>query len=703
MAIEDNWFDPLPIEEYTLLNQSSGENVPDEIPIDDPFDDGLDIRCGPILRLSGTLENQTSNYRGSMMLVIKNDDSVVPTVSYKIGPSSRSAAGDLTLEDGEFPGTKYFEVAGYQFWRFEINLQLVEYEQLVKYFINNNYRKSQQFFIPAVSDSMNVVSFSCNGFSLATDTSDYKSSLWLDVLKKHKDQHYHVMLGGGDQIYCDAIKLKSTLLHEWTEQHNSLKKYKMKASDEMIAQFEEYYLNAYLGWFGKGWWAGKNGKTSQRVFPLAMAQIPSVNLFDDHDIIDGFGSYHDITMGSDVFSTIGNVAFKYYMLFQHQMSLEEKSYLNDPSWILSKTKGPFIKQPSHSVFMRLGKEISLLGIDCRTERKLKQIVSYSTYDVIFNRLNKEIAQNPDTKHLLVMLGVPILYPRLVWLEWILTSTVLKPIRKLAERGVIAKGLVNEFDGSVEVLDDLNDHWCSKNHKRERNYLLMKLLEFGSQNGIRITILSGDVHLCCIGRLKSKIRSHIHSHLFNPNRPHQIQEMNEDVMNSPEYDPRLMFNVISSAIINAPPPDAMAGLLNKRSKIHHFNRDTHEDMLPMFQVNPDLTERENLQFLNQRNWSDLILAKQSHIYKSQLLEDIKKFPGPVVDKDFFKGQKLDERHIKYPLRENSLVTTLHVEVDGNNYEAPTTGYEVLIPDLVGHHALDKVLVKHLEEDEESSST
>ena len=57
---------------------------------------------------------------------------------------------------------------------------------------------------------------------------------------------------------------------------------------------------------------------------------------------------------------------------------------------------------------------------------------------------------------------------------VLTSTALIPIRKLAQKGVIAKGLVNEFDGDVEVLDDLNDHWCSKHHKAERNRLIKRL-------------------------------------------------------------------------------------------------------------------------------------------------------------------------------------------------------------------------------------
>ena len=73
------------------------------------------------------------------------------------------------------------------------------------------------------------------------------------------------------------------------------------------------------------------------------------------------------------------------MLFQHHINPEEKLHLSDPSWVLGSTTGPFIKQKNHSVFMRLGKEISLLGLDCRTERKLKQIVNPSTYNIIFDR------------------------------------------------------------------------------------------------------------------------------------------------------------------------------------------------------------------------------------------------------------------------------------------------------------------------------
>lgn len=682
-----DWFSPVPIDEFDALNAKQvAETVPDKCPETQAIE-GLKVHCGPILRLCGTLEDGLASYRASIMLVVSGE---VPKITYKIGPVVK---GHGDISSGEFPGKLYFEsFNGLKFYRFNIKLELAEYEQTVRYSINGLENPAHRFFLPAVSESMNVVSYSCNGFSLATDTSEYQLSLWLDVLRKHSAQHYHVMLGGGDQIYCDLIKVHCKTLEPWLQMQTAHQKRGVSVTAEMQQDFENYYLNAYLEWFGKGYWRGKNGATLQTMFPLAMAQIPTVSIFDDHDIIDGFGSYKDKTMGQDVFTAIGNTAFKYYMLFQHQMLVEEPEYLNDPLWILSKQSGKFIKQPSHSVFMRLGQEISLVGIDCRTERKLSQVVSQSTYDLIFSRLQAEVDKAPQTKHLLVMLGVPILYPRLVWLEWLLNLAVLKPVRKLATKGIIAKGLVNEFDGSVEVLDDLNDHWCSKNHKRERNYLVKSLTEFGAKNGVRVTILSGDVHLCCFGRLKTKIHHHPHAHVLSD--PETIKEKNKDVSANPEHDPRLVFNVISSAIVNAPPPDAMATLLDKRTKIHHFDRYTDEDIVPLFTCNPDGSERANHQFMNKRNWNDLVLVKQLIDYKNSTAGS--KFPSPLIAKEeeAMANKEVSEQYIKYPMLPDSLVATLRVEVDGNDPKASTTGYEVVIPNLVAKYQLEKTEVKHL---------
>ncbi|KAI9771533.1 MAG: hypothetical protein M1839_002776 [Geoglossum umbratile] len=94
--------------------------------------------------------------------------------------------------------------------------------------------------------------------------------------------------------------------------------------------------------------------------------------------------------------------------------------------------------------MRLGKRIAFLGVDTRTERTRHQINYPETYDLIFNRLNTELGRNPgEIEHLIILLGVPIAYPRLVWLENILRSPIIGPIRFLNKRFGIASGLYRQ--------------------------------------------------------------------------------------------------------------------------------------------------------------------------------------------------------------------------------------------------------------------
>ena len=431
------------VAEFRQLNEKEGSNPPKQVPEPAPIG-GVDVRCGPILRLCGTHESSNlPNYRATLLLVIKDDkgaEEKIPTVSYEI-----SGLGSK----GEFDGVVFHKTKGYSFIRYAISFLLQEHEQLIEYSINGERKNGFHFYVPAVNQLMNVVLFSCNGFSLGVDPSDFKSSPWFDVLKNHQEKHYHVMLGGGDQIYSDSIKKHSKKLQGWMEETSKHKKRTMEIDQEALDEFHDYYLNNYLGWFGQGFWEGPNGTTLQGCFPAAMASIPSVNIYDDHDIIDGFGSYKDKTMQLPYFSAIGNVAYEYYMLFQHQMSVDEAVHNDakaEPQWIIPNQKGPFIKQKNHSNYVRLGKEIALVGVDCRTERRLSEIVTKPSYDAIFARLEREITAAPEIKHLLVMLGVPIMYPRLAWLEWLLTSSLLKPARALAVKGVINKGLVNEFDG-----------------------------------------------------------------------------------------------------------------------------------------------------------------------------------------------------------------------------------------------------------------
>lgn len=42
------------------------------------------------------------------------------------------------------------------------------------------------------------------------------------------------------------------------------------------------------------------------------------------------------------------------------------------------------------------------------------------------------------------------------------------------------GIFNHFDGSVDLLDDLDDHYTARTHKKERNWMIEKLQEICKQ-------------------------------------------------------------------------------------------------------------------------------------------------------------------------------------------------------------------------------
>ena len=234
--------------------------------------------------------------------------------------------------------------------------------------------------------------------------------------------------------------------------------------------------------------------------------------------------------------------------------------------------------------MQLGAGIAFLGIDARTERTRHQINYPDTYNVIFNRVRSELRTTAGgIKHLIVLLGVPIAYPRLAWLENILTSPLIGPIRFLSKRFGFGSGLFNKFDGNVDLLDDLDDHYTARQHKKERKELILRLQAVAEEHDVRVTILSGDVHLAALGRFYSNPRLGIPA----------------------ERDHRYMPNIVSSAITNKPPPKAIANLLARRNKIHHLDADTDETLMDLFDKDPgnsNMTANANHSTMPSRNYA-----------------------------------------------------------------------------------------------------
>ncbi|KAH8693045.1 putative transcription factor btf3 [Talaromyces proteolyticus] len=547
----------------------------------------LEVICGPLLNYQRMDLNESSTWYGSV-LIVTNPSHLQPHLILRTtGPVSENDHGTETQNQSTstFQATKIYEDSHKAFWRYSLSLPLVDYEARWEYtipgfhYVNGSETPaSWSFSVPAQSQSMRLMFHSCNGFSVGTDTDSWAGpALWNDVLRVHSKRPFHVMIGGGDQIYNDGIRVDGPL-RKWTEISNPHKRRTHDFDGALREECDEYYYNNYVRWYG------------HEPFKTANGQIPQINIWDDHDIIDGFGSYTDHFMKCAVFRGIGGVAFKYYCLFQHHIAPPKSTFTTDapvidprqladtfvleeehedPRWIMGLKPGPYVEEKSRSLYMRLGRRIAFVGIDARTERTRHQVNYPETYDAIFNRLDQELAgANGEIKHLILLLGVPIAYPRLAWLENIFSSPLIAPIRLLNKRFGVAGGLFNKFDGQVDLLDDLDDHYTAKHHKVERRELMQRLQQFSKRHAVRVTILGGDVHLAALGRFYSNLDLHV----------------------PVENDHRFMVNIVSSAITNKPPPKAVANLLARRNKIHHLDPNTDETLMALFDKQPGGVEK-----------------------------------------------------------------------------------------------------------------
>ncbi|WFD34511.1 hypothetical protein MCUN1_001352 [Malassezia cuniculi] len=457
------------------------------------------------------------------------------------------------------------------FWRFKIEVALNDGPQTITYAVDG-ITQPCDFVVPSKTQNFRWAGHSCNGFSSGVNTEEWggPDPLWRDVLAEHERDPFHLVMGGGDQIYNDTIT-SIPELKEWNEEEDRVKAMQMPLTDEIKAGIDRYLFRHYAEWFGSG------------AFSKAISRIPMVNMLDDHDLIDGFGTYPDRLMNSPIFNGIGKQGFFFYLLFQQFVVDEEDDISNSPARAGANTPfrsfiiggpGAYIPFPTHSILTYLGPQQYMLLLDCRAQRRLDEICAKDTYD----RCREAILRLPDgVKHLIIQLGVPLAYPRMVLIEKLLSSK-FNPIVFLAKK--LLPKFTNNFNGQVELLDDLNDHWCAIGHKRERNRLIESLHDIAVRKRIRISFISGDVHAggCSIF---------------------------EDIRHTkPEEDHKYMVAMITSAIVNVPPPAPVITMINalarkKHKTLHHLF--TREYMLPLFEKDFSGKPQKNKYIVGARNW------------------------------------------------------------------------------------------------------
>lgn len=461
------------------------------------------------------------------------------------------------------------------------------------------------FTVPGAQQNFHWAAYSCNGFSLSVNPDDFNgpSPLWEDLLRKHEENPFHICNGGGDQsaylspshtrfshpcrpvadsaralataVYCDRM-VREPELQAWHASKNAAERGAMPLTNEIVVGLDRFWISWYTEWFSTG------------AFSRAIAQIPMLNMTDDHDLIDGFGTYTDDWSMTPIFNHIGTRGYWWYLLFQQfivdQVDGTDEATHSNKSIIFGASEASFIKgSRGHSFLAYLGPEQYLLMLDCRAERKVEQVCTEATYHKVLTylyRLPKSV------KHLVVLLGVPLAYPRMVFVEKILSNSH-NPLVMLAK--TFSPGFTNSFDERPELLDDLGDHWCAAPHKRERNWLVDSLQKLAVARGFRVSFVSGDVHAGGAGVFYGYT--------------HQ----------DPVRDPKYMLALITSAIVNTPPPAALITILNKLAARKHrslFYIGTKETMLGMFEEGLDGQKQNDKYIIGARNWCDVRLDDAS---------------------------------------------------------------------------------------------
>lgn len=379
------------------------------------------------------------------------------TVCFLTEKSVAAAAVLMQAGRSSIAGRVVGETKSGKFWRAEIDIQLQAASRSIDYAIaldgavatDQAERDSWTFFVPGEEENPLMSYASCNGFSsgdLSNKTEDPYAQ-WRRMAEMHEENPFSLMIMGGDQIYADEVWTKVDELKAWSDLRED-KRRDHPASAALIDQLEDFYDKLY-----QQRWRDEN-------MSLMLASVPSVMMWDDHDIFDGWGSYPHERQICPVFQAIFGAAKHHFELFQIR-SRDNKSLLAPDA--------------AHYAFALKFRGQHILGLDNRAERTLLDVMSPQQWDVVNRALKDDIGEG----NLFVLSAVPVVYRDFSFIEAVVDATPWEE----------------------ELTDDLKDHWRSNEHEGERARLIMRLLENCKKRGNGKTVLlSGDVHIGCLGAI-----------------------------------------------------------------------------------------------------------------------------------------------------------------------------------------------------------
>lgn len=279
------------------------------------------------------------------------------------------------------------------------------------------------------------------------------------TLQRHSDE-LDLVIAGGDQCYSDGVET----LDIWRHLNRTMRK-----EDGQLLPDEEAMLSWYRDIY-RGYW-GFN--SVQQVFD----SFPTYMIWDDHEIGDGWGSHYLSEGKADGLQRLlpdsGQRGLSYAEgreLAQRMFRASRRAYVE-----YQHSHNPPTEQGNFDYNFRRG-GCAFYVLDGRGQRDIEReeyrILGQAQADRFRNWA--EALTPEQTPFLFVVSAVPVLHTRAALVkaddQWLVSQAGLD--------------------------DDLRDSWEHELHDNERA-ALMNALFAAAAKGIRVAVLSGDVHVSAV--------------------------------------------------------------------------------------------------------------------------------------------------------------------------------------------------------------
>jgi hypothetical protein len=389
-------------------------------------EDEAPAEVGPILYARG---GDVERHHLAALLVLREGEPAPELV-----PDSRAAVEPLVLAT----------CFGRTLWRYDFSLPA---DRTAAYRLGRRHHT----VAPPAADTR-IVYVSCNGQETGDlDREDgERDAMWTRLAAEHRRSPFALMLHGGDQLYADDVLHAHPEIERWEAAPRDARA-GIAFTPEADAAVRRFYFERYLGNFGRA------------AMQTVTAEIPSVMMWDDHDIIDGWGSHPASLLDSPVGRGLFAAARDMFLLFQLAASDSAlPPAVPDRSGM---SLGLVLRYP----------ELTLLAPDLRSERRPDRVMGPAGWAM----LEAALEGTPAGDRVVLMSSVPALGPRLSWVE---ALADILPVR-------------NRFE------DDMRDQWQSRVHRAEWRRFLA--LAAARQESTRrpLTLVSGEIHLATRGEMR----------------------------------------------------------------------------------------------------------------------------------------------------------------------------------------------------------